>query len=254
MGTADTMPRLELQPSDTLFIAQADVMNCFYKVLLPEWLQPYFGLDPVSLREASDLGFALPCPQEGRTVDPQLFPCMTVLPMGWSWAFWVIQHLHETICERQGFVSSRRLVAAWPAPQLSTGAVALPYCDNLTILGTDAAEVQAGIDLMCKGFQDKGFALHEISPAQVQAGMLGDVSDGARGTVRGRPEKAWLLKAAFEFVALGGWFSGRQLEVMLGHFIPHALFARGALAVPRVVFFYPGTLLATCPDLAFSSF
>eukprot|EP00974_Lingulodinium_polyedra_P039814 3820125-Lingulodinium_polyedra.AAC.1 len=56
--------------------------------------------------------------------------------MGWSWAFWFVQKPHEAAADRAGFAAPSRLVASWPAPQLSLGAAALPYCDNLTVFGT----------------------------------------------------------------------------------------------------------------------
>eukprot|EP00969_Alexandrium_andersonii_P144533 6391331-Alexandrium_andersonii.AAC.1 len=35
--------------------------------------------------------------------------CLTVLPMGWSWAFWLVQKMHEEVCRQAGIGQSRIL-------------------------------------------------------------------------------------------------------------------------------------------------
>eukprot|EP00972_Heterocapsa_arctica_P054859 8088378-Heterocapsa_arctica.AAC.1 len=57
--------------------------------------------------------------------------------MGFSWSFWVVQHIHERIAHDSGFPAERCLVGSWPAPTLLDGPIALPYCDNVTVIGTD---------------------------------------------------------------------------------------------------------------------
>ncbi|CAE8625457.1 unnamed protein product, partial [Polarella glacialis] len=231
MGLADALIRMELKDGDELYIAQADVLNCYCQISLPLWLVEYFGLDPLTHEECLLAGF--PASELAGLRD--FFPCMSVLPMGWAWSFWLVQHIHENICDQQSFPVGRRIVASWPVPALD-GALALPYCDNLSVLGTSAAEVQAGLDVMCAGFTKAGFKLHDITGAERCATMLGASSDGVRGTVRGKPVKAWALKQAFIHVANARRVSGKQIEILLGLYVPHALFARSGLSVPRALY------------------
>ena len=131
--------------------------------------------------------------------------------MGWSWAFFLVQQLHERIADRQGFVATKRLVASWPAPVLAEhSALCLPYCDNLTIYGLDAEKVQEGIDLMTNGFEKVGFDLHEFSGVLEVSRVLGfEVSGGAEGLVRPLADKVWRLRATIEHVVQGKWASGQ---------------------------------------------
>ena len=112
------MAQLEVPAGHTVYIAQADVENCFYQVANPPWLCEWFCLEPLSVRELQSLG-----PRSdiwGHTLggDPHelMFPCLTALPMGFNWSFWIVQHLHERIAQQSGFPAQRRLTASWPTP------------------------------------------------------------------------------------------------------------------------------------------
>jgi len=90
MGTSEAIQKCELGAADTLYVAQADVQNCFYQCQLPRWLMSYFCLDPITSREALEIGLLktadeVPLHCSGGTV----FPCLQVLAMGWSWSFWI---------------------------------------------------------------------------------------------------------------------------------------------------------------------
>lgn len=50
------------------------------------------------------------------------------------------------------------------------------------------------------------------------------------------PAEAWKLKRAFLYAAQGGFVTGRQIAVLLGSYIPHALFVRGGLSVPSELY------------------
>ena len=100
---------------------------------------------------------------------------LQVYPMGWNWAFWLIQRLHEVIAEDCGFDASRRVASCWPAPKLTVGEVCLPYCDNLTVFGLSRADVQQGIDRMMRAFQKLGFRLHEVIVITSVSSPIGSV-------------------------------------------------------------------------------
>ena len=72
-----------------------------------------------------------------------LFPCLTVLPMGWSWSFWIVQQIHEQLIAKEGFDYAKRVVAQWPSPSLVESDIAAPYCDSLTIIGFEKDSVDS---------------------------------------------------------------------------------------------------------------
>eukprot|EP00973_Karenia_brevis_P030061 4142948-Karenia_brevis.AAC.1 len=97
---------------------------------------------------------------DGSSIRPndQVYSGLTVLPMGFSWSFWIVQQLHQDLIASCGFPSSRCLVGSWPAPDIRTGAVAMPYCDNLTIFALSQEEADSGLQQAMQAFEEVGFS------------------------------------------------------------------------------------------------
>ena len=117
LGAAEAVQRLTLDASDTLYIAQADVQNCFYQIKLPDWMVPYFTWSSCSGLEARSMG--LNSYPDGSPVLPDdlVYPALKVLPMGFTWAFWIVQQIHQETARECGFGPERCLVGAWPPPK-----------------------------------------------------------------------------------------------------------------------------------------
>eukprot|EP00973_Karenia_brevis_P052040 7227342-Karenia_brevis.AAC.1 len=75
--------------------------------------------------------------------------------MGFSWSFWIVQQFHQDIIHSCGFPPERCVVAGWPVPSLQRGAVALPYCDNLTIFALSQDEANDGLRRVMKAFTQR---------------------------------------------------------------------------------------------------
>lgn len=62
-------------------------------------------------------------------------PMLRVIPMGWSWAMWFSQRVHQYQAQLgAGVTIDRVLVDGKAAPDLASGEVLLlPYADNLNI-------------------------------------------------------------------------------------------------------------------------
>ena len=236
MGGGEALQRVELQGQHQLFVAQADVENCFYQCALPAWASPYFALEPVSVDNTREMGTFVdikgnPLPDSGR-----IYPVLVVYPMGWSWAFWLVQKLRERVAEQCGFNAERCLVGAWPAPAITADCAALPYRDNLTVYGVNADQVGAGIERMINAFSSLGFDLHEISGVEEVSSVLGyAVNLGRTGRLRPKPERVWKLRAALLWI-LNVNVTGLQIQVLLGLYVSMALVSRGALAAPRALY------------------
>lgn len=73
-----------------LLAAQAEAANCYYKCQLPLWLRSFFGVKEVSSQLAGQMGLFRFDLWEEFPDDGEGVLSLTVSPMGWSWAFWVI--------------------------------------------------------------------------------------------------------------------------------------------------------------------
>ena len=78
-------------------------------------------------------------------MEGEVQACLQGLPMGWSWAFFYVQAMHEMTAASAGFGTDQRITALWPLPSITDGPAALPYCDNLTVVGVDKEKVNAGL-------------------------------------------------------------------------------------------------------------
>eukprot|EP00973_Karenia_brevis_P001179 161246-Karenia_brevis.AAC.1 len=92
MGTGRAYGRLDLGASAAtlkpkLYMSKADVKKYFYSLLNVPDLQKYFCLPPVPIWLLQSLGVCgVPA-----TSDGWVWPMLLVVPMGWSWAFWIGQ-------------------------------------------------------------------------------------------------------------------------------------------------------------------
>ena len=110
--------------------------------------------------------------------------------------------LHRTE-DLAGFDLAHRAVGAWPVPDLDKDCIALPFCDNLTIIGRSREDVVAGLTRMMDEFEKMGFLLHEVTDALPAVKVLGDFLDTARGEVLPDPGRAWKVRGALLWLPQG---------------------------------------------------
>ena len=96
---------------------------------------------------------------------------------------------------------TRQLVGRWPAPVSLKDPIALPYCDNITVLATTAVEADTMLEVIMTNFRGLGLEIHEVQPAATKCRVLGCEVDGEAGTVRPDPIRAWRVKQALAWSA-----------------------------------------------------
>jgi hypothetical protein len=145
MGSGSAWAQLSIpqsaadEPPDKFYVAQSDVKNFFYALGISDDLSDFFCLPPVPVSFLRTLpGFV-----SSVCVGNMIWPALRVFPMGWNWAFWFAQRVHQHIAlEAPGLSSSRLIRDVHPAPSLDDGEPAiLPYADNLNVAGTDPVRV-----------------------------------------------------------------------------------------------------------------
>ncbi|CAK0894060.1 unnamed protein product, partial [Prorocentrum cordatum] len=207
---------VEVSAHQQMWYAGGDVQNAFYQHQFPCWLQPYFGLDCV---RASELGVA---ELDGQAVrgDQILYPLMNVVPMGWKWALFMVQRIHEHVLDGVPELGPRRRAVDFrPPPRVEDGAVHTVYVDNVLIEGFDKAEVTRLREAACAALQQAGYATHDESDAAASMEMLGVEQTGCPGRVQVSAKRYWRLWQALEWIRRRQPpLSSRQLERLIGHF------------------------------------
>jgi len=143
---------LETSPRTPWRLVKRDGECMFDQLKLPEGLQPYMGLPPVT---ASSLCRELHCslvelarigrlPTAPRT-DERVYPVLQVWGMGCSWSSLVCQSLSVNTCRSAGFADSDFLADEAPPPADPTQAVAVATDDIcvLTNRGEEHARAMA---------------------------------------------------------------------------------------------------------------
>ena len=227
--------RLHIPEGETLFTAQSDIRDYFYSLSLPAELRELFCLPPIphSLLLEWQVPFELGgcCASSGGWV----WPCMRVVPMGWSWAMWIAQRVHtEQVMIATGIGADQILVDNAPAPSLSKDSVVVtPYADNLNVCGLDADVVQRVKDQAVSHLRKLGFRIHEEIDASERVQSLGFEVDGRAGVVRPMKDKLMKVIATFHWLTRRPRLRGRAVEKVIGHATHFMLLRRDLLSVFR---------------------
>eukprot|EP00435_Cladocopium_sp_Y103_P046584 s342_g13.t1 len=216
LGSLAAISEMYIPPGHNMYLSGADIKDCFYAVRLPKDLAMYFGLHrDLSVEEAtlvSGLG------AEHFSGYGNITPVISVLPMGFSWSFFLVQHIHESVSMRALGISHTELVLEHtPAPKLVPGqAIAMPYCDNVHAIGLEQQLTNNSKDSICNALSHIGFSMHEDEPASTTFNTLGGVVDGQLGQVRATSSRMWNLIFAFMHIRRGV-IHPEVVQRLLGH-------------------------------------
>lgn len=226
--------QLQVPDHKQLYVAQSDIKDYFYSLAMPEELQTLFSMPgiPSSLLRLWSVPAARggDCNREGVS-----FPCLRVVPMGWSWAMWLSQRVHQQQClVASGLSVERLLTDRRPPPSLEGGVpVMLPYADNLNVCGIDKDAVQNLKDKIVGHLRSLGFLVHEELDACTTADSLGYRIDGVHGIVQPIPRKLEQVRVAFEWLSRRPRVHSKVVEKLVGHAVHLMLIRRELLSLFR---------------------
>eukprot|EP00438_Fugacium_kawagutii_P018856 Skav230896 [mRNA] locus=scaffold2765:199618:204679:- [translate_table: standard] len=210
LTTGESLRRVSVEANEKLYVCSADLANAFYTLSMPMELRRYFGLQRVKAGDL-DITEVDGVPVQKTTL---LQPRIAVLPMGWSWALYWCQLLHERIAERSGLLPEERLQDFKVAP--SGGFWHVQYVDNLHVMGTNRDEVLRRFRRAVDELRRCGLTVHEVEELEPNTKILGwEYEDD--GYFRPSRHRIWRLRSAIRYVLRRGRISGHQLERLLGH-------------------------------------
>lgn len=224
LATGDALSRIEVQPHERLHFASADLKDAFYHLGLPEPLRPLFGLRAV---KACDFGVT-EVGGKGVQWHETLYPQLCVVPMGFSWALYLCQTMHERIVGQVGAEDTSRLSDKKPAP--SSQCMHTEYVDNFHVIGTGPEQVS---QLSLKGIQalrSSGLVVHEEEQSTDSAQILG-WEFGCNGSLRPTKRRLWKVRLGILQVLKTGHISGQQLERVVGHMSFISMVRREGLSI-----------------------
>lgn len=235
LGTGSSWARVNIPQGEDLYIAQSDIKDYFYSLQLPVSLRPLFSMPAVPNYFARQLiGGA----DHGGLVSDEgwIYPMLRVVPMGWSWAMWLSQRVHQYQSQLGAGVSEDRvLVDGKPCPDLSSGEVLLlPYADNLNVAGIDAEKVQKAKDSAVSRLRAIGLIVHEeLDACSTAQRSLGFLIDGKAGRVTPVPARLHRVQLAFQWLSRRPRVRGKSVQRLLGHAVHFLMLKRELLSVFR---------------------
>ena len=230
LPTPDLVAKIEVPSHLELFVAKCDIDNFYHRLLLPDWLRPYFALPPIRAEEVG-LGQVF---GEGTTI----FPCCKTLPMGWSHAVYLGQTAHEWILDSH--TSLRRV------DRISTGSDARVdrirhqiYIDDLSLVGTNKQlmtelQTQYAATMESLGLSPKKSKF--VAPSSEGVECLGLEINGKTHTYGLTPSKLRRLMQMTASLLDTGESSGDSLAVLVGKWSWVCLVCRPAFAIFNSVY------------------
>ena len=229
--TGEGLAHIEVEKGEELQICSADLKDAFYHLELPSALRPYFTLPPIDGKCLDG------CPgvevQQGR----RYYPRLCVVPMGWSWALYVCQALHEHVVARAGLGELDRIQDKRPCP--SSACMHTEYVDNLIVLGSDKQKVISAYQHAVHELKSAGLQVHEEEVHGEEACILGwEISKA--GCLRPSRKRVWKTRLAIRAILAQGRGSARQLERLVGHMTFISLARRESLSVLGSIYKFIG--------------
>ena len=230
LPSPEVFTRLHVPEGKTVFAAKSDVRNFYFAIRMPAAYAPYFAMPSV---RAADVGLAH---VHG---DVELFPCLTVLPMGWSHSVFVAQTIHSNILySRTPLSPADALLPSSSDFRVDRTRSGL-YIDDLILLDTDYSRIRTVWDAYLAALQDVGgeqSVAKSRPPSDEAIECIGVRFDQRNRRVGLSFDKLWqLVHDTLAFLRCDV-SSGHQLAVLVGRWTWAALVRRPFLAVFSAVY------------------
>jgi hypothetical protein len=223
LPTPDILASLRLPRGRRIKVAHSDVDNCFHRMKMPLWLQPYFALPAL---RAGDVGAG-----DEFGADTLVYPLLTRLPMGWSHSPFLCQEAHTFIVR-----TCTRLSAADEITADNDLVVDRPrwcvYLDDFTLLSPDNCDPDGIFREYLEAMKRNGLPAKpsKVEPPADSATSLGLEIDCLQGTIGVSPAKLHELCLETSALLERGEATGFQLSAVLGKWTWAFLVRRQALA------------------------
>eukprot|EP00971_Amphidinium_carterae_P349654 6491135-Amphidinium_carterae.1 len=233
LASGETLSSVELDEEELLHIAQGDLKNAFFQIALPPELQHLFGLRRLRASEAGVTHLT-----DGTKVSPDslVSPVLSVVPMGWKWALYWCQRMHEVQLSLSGCGLSARLYDRSGRGVMDDEPAHLVYVDNYAVMGTDLEKVRTMAANVYTHLTCAGLLVHEVEGPSTHVECLGWEIDGKGGVVSPTRKRVWKLKLVLQTVLQKGILRGRDLEKIVGHATFVLLLQRPALSILSAVY------------------
>ncbi|CAK0818925.1 unnamed protein product, partial [Prorocentrum cordatum] len=234
LASTAAMVGLEAEPGDRLEFSIQGIADCFYQFKVPDYMVPRFGMRPV---RAGEVG-AKTVQGEPVLAGAWVYPCLRVLPMGFSWAMRWTQQAHRELLRRAGLGGVESELVGRQVPP-ATSAAHVPrivYVDNEVFVSSRPGASADARRQAAKEMSSIGLPLHEVEEGKHVVEALGLELDGIKLRRRLASSKRWRLVQGTRALLRRRLVAGREVEKLIGHFTHAMLLNRPALCIFRAAY------------------
>ncbi len=161
-----------------LFVGKTDLSDYYHHLGVPEWMQPYLALPPLTPTELVACG--LPA--------GAAFPMCLTLPMGFSHAVFLAQMAHEHVVYSSGALQREHSLLRLASPAVTReGALHGIVIDDFFLFSLSREAAEAAVRRVLAAYHAAGFVVKEskvVMPTSAPVKVIGFDIDGARGTIQ----------------------------------------------------------------------
>lgn len=210
------------------YVSKCDLSNFYHHIALPAFMQPYFALPPVRKRDIGQLDDA----------DGFIYPMCTTMPMGWSHAVYVAQHIHLNVLYSSRVIQPDDNILFARSLSL-TRPLHFVYIDDFSCISPSLQHANVIHDNVIRAYRDAGFIVKDSKvtrPTSDPVEVLGVLIDGMNHSLSVRPSKLSALQRSTSFLLQLGACSGTTMSKYIGSWIWPCLIRRPSLSIFKQVY------------------
>jgi hypothetical protein len=217
----------------TMYSGKTDLADYYHHIGIPEWLQPYLALPPLTPAELAERGLPADAP----------YPMCTTLPMGFSHAVSIAQCAHEHILYSRGVLQREHCLLSLVDPPVVSHHYSLHgICiDDFFIFSLSRSLAERTIYAVLEAYREAGFVVKQskvVMPTSAPVKIIGFDVNGAHGTIS-LPVQSQLSLVQTTLAALhADTVTGSQLSHVVGRWTWVMMLRRASLAVLQHVYRY----------------
>ena len=224
--------QLHVPAGCTMYTAKSDLSNFYHHIGLPDAMQPYFALPPLSPGELASLG--LPA--------GAAFPMCRTLPMGFSHAVYIAERGHEHVLYGSGAIDRADNLLQLVSPTVTRdGAQHGIVIDDFFLFSLNQALAERLMQRVLAAYRAAGFVVKQskvVMPTSAPVKVIGFDIDGAHGTISLPLDSQRSLVQSTIRLLRAPFVTGAQLAHVIGRWTWVMMLRRPSLAILQHVYRY----------------
>jgi len=224
--------QLQVPKGHTMYVGKSDLSNFYHHLGLPEWMQPYFALPPLTPAELADCGLPLGA----------AYPMCLTLPMGFSHAVYLAQCAHTHVLYSRSALDPSDSLLLLSSPAVTHArAIHGIVIDDFFLFSLSLPLAERVFDAVLAAYRFAGFIVKQskvVRPTSAPVKVIGFDIDGSRASISLPAETQLSLLRATHAALRLDTVSGTVLSHLIGRWTWVMLLRRPSLAVLQHAYRY----------------